>query len=84
MGSDYGEPILLVYECIGFGKEEVPTYNKLNLKDSLKKAAKRLRIPLSNINEVTYNYNAVNVNSSALDNNIPNGGVLTIKLKSQF
>ena len=84
MGSDYGNPILLVYECIGRGREEIATYDKIKIKTSLKKAAKRMGIPLSNINEVTYNYSAVSLNSSALYNNIPNGGVLTIKLKSEF
>ena len=39
---------------------------------------------MDDINEVTYNYNALNLESTALDNNIPNGGVLTIKLKSRF
>ena len=82
MGSDYGNPILLVYECVGRGREEIATYENINLKTSLKKAAKRLGIPLSAINEVTYNYNSLSLNSTALDNNIPNGGVLTIKLKS--
>ena len=84
MGSDYGNPILLVYECVGRGKEEISTYEKLSLKKSLKVAAKRLGIDLNNINEVTYNYSPLDLNSNALQNNIPNGGVLTIKIKSQF
>ena len=81
MGSD-GSPMWIVYECVGIGREEIATYDKINIKSSLKKAAKRLRIPLSSINGVTYNYNIVSLNSTPLDNNIPNGGVLTIKLKS--
>ena len=82
MGSDNGSPMWIVYECVGIGREEIATYDKINIKSSLKKAAKRLRIPLSSINGVTYNYNIVSLNSTPLDNNIPNGGVLTIKLKS--
>ena len=82
MGSDNGTPIWLVYECVGRGREEIATYDKIDIKSSLKKAAKRLGIPLSLINEVTYNYNILSLNSTPLDNNIPNGGVLTIKLKS--
>ena len=84
MGSDYGNPIVLIYESIGKGKEEISTYDRLKLKKSVKEAAKRLGIPMDDINEVTYNYNALNLESTASDNNIPNGGVLTIKLKSRF
>ena len=84
MGSDYGNPIVLIYDCVGKGKEEVSTYDRIKLKISLKTAAKRMGIPMQNINEVQYNYNALNLESTALENNIPNGGVLTIKIKSVF
>ena len=82
MGGDYGNPICLVYECVGYGKQEIATYDRLKLKDSLGKAAKRMGIPLSKINEVQYRYVALSLQSTAMDNNIPNGGVLLIKLKS--
>ena len=81
MGTDYGQQIWLVYECIGHGKEEIVTHEKLSLKYSLKKAAQRMGIPLSKINQIQYMYNPLNLESSALDNNIPNGGIITIKLK---
>ena len=84
MGADYGNRILLVYEWVGRGKEEISTYERINLKSSLKTAARRMGIPLRKINEVTYMYNPLNLNSSAAANNIPSGGVLTIKLKSDF
>ena len=29
MGGDYGNPICLVYECVGYGKQEIATYDKL-------------------------------------------------------
>ena len=82
MGGDYGNPICLVYECVGYGKQEIATYDKLNLRDSLGKAAKRMGIPISRINEVQYRYVTLKLHTTAMDNNIPNGGVLLIKLKS--
>ena len=82
MGQDYGNPIYLVYECIGYGNQQIATYDRIKLKDSLKKAAKRMGIALSSINGVQYRYSTLSLNSTAMDNNIPNGGVITIKLKS--
>ncbi len=81
MGADYGQQMWLVYECVGHGKEEIVTYEKISLKTSLKKAAQRMGIPLSSINQIQYRYNPLNLQSSALDNNIPNGGIILIKLK---
>ena len=82
MGGDYGNPIYLVFECVGYGNQQIQTYDKIKLRDSLNKAAKRMGIALSQINGIQYRYSSLSLNSTAMDNNIPNGGVITIKLKS--
>ena len=82
MGGDYGNPIYLVYECVGYGNQQIATYDKIKLKNSLTQAAKRMGIALSSINGIQYRYSSLSLNSTAMDNNIPNGGVITIKLKS--
>ena len=82
MGGDYGNPIYLVYECVGYGNQQIATYDKIKLRNSLTQAAKRMGIALSSINSIQYRYSSLSLNSTAMDNNIPNGGVITIKLKS--
>ena len=80
--ADLGTPMWVVYECVGSGKEEISTYDRQTLRVSLKKAIKKMGIPLSRIQEISYAYRALSLNSTPLDNNIPNGGVIAIKLKS--
>ena len=42
MGGDYGNPIYLVYECVGYGNQQIATYDKIKLRNSLTQAAKRM------------------------------------------
>ena len=41
-------------------------------------------ITFSQINEVTYTFTPLNINNTIAELKIPDGGVLTIKLKSAF
>ena len=74
----------IVYECVGKGKEDVWTYELSTLRKSLEQAMKKMGITMSEINQVTYSFTELNINNTVKDLQIPNGGVVTIKLKSTF
>ena len=79
--EDRGRKLWLTFECVGKGREDVWTYEKSELRESLKKAARKMGITFSQINEVTYTFTPLNINNTIAELNIPDGGVLTIKLK---
>ena len=83
-GEERGRRLILVYECIGKGKEEISTYENVELKQSLKLAMKKMRITFPEIQQVSYSYAALNIDNTIQQLNIPDGGVLTIHLKSTF
>jgi hypothetical protein len=43
-----------------------------------------MKIEMKAINAVKYLYNPININNTVKELNIPNGGVITIHLKSTF
>ena len=79
--EDRGRKLWLTFECVGKGREDVWTYEKSELRESLKKATRKMGITFSQINEVTYTFTPLNINNTIAELNIPDGGVLTIKLK---
>ena len=79
-----GQKQWIVYECVGKGKEDVWTYELSPLRKSLEQAMKKMGITMSEINQVTYSFTELNINNTVKDLQIPNGGVVTIKLKSTF
>ena len=79
---DKGRKLWLAYECVGKGKEDVWTFENSPLRESLKIATKKMEITFSQINEVTYRFEPLNINNTIQQLNIPEGGVITIKLKS--
>ena len=80
--EEIGNKQWLTYECVGKGKEDVWTYDSKMLRDSLEEAIKKMGIKLSEINQVTYQYTLLSINNTVRELNIPNGGVIAIKLKS--
>ena len=78
---DKGRKLWLAFECIGKGKEDIWTYEKSPLREPLLKVIKIMGINFAQINEVTYKYDPLNINNTIQQLNIPEGGVLTIKLK---
>ena len=54
------------------------------LRKSLEKAMKKMGITMKEINQVTYSFTDLNINNTVKELRIPNGGVVTIKLKSTF
>ena len=79
--KEKGRKLWLAFECIGKGKEDIWTYEKSPLREPLLKVIKIMGINFAQINEVTYKYDPLNINNTIQQLNIPEGGVLTIKLK---
>jgi hypothetical protein len=82
--EDRGRQQWITYECVGKGKEDVWTYEELQLRDSLEKAIKKMGITIPEINQVSYQYISLDINKTVRELGIPNGGVISIKLKSSF
>jgi hypothetical protein len=82
--EDRGQKLWITYECVGKGKEDVWTYELAELRESLQKAMKKMGIIMKEINQVTYSFTDLNINNTVQELGIPNGGVVTIKLKSTF
>ena len=82
--EDRGQKLWITYECVGKGKEDVWTYEFAELRESLQKAMKKMGITMKEINQVTYSFTDLNINNTVQELGVPNGGVVTIKLKSTF
>ena len=82
--EERGQKLWITYECVGKGKEDVWTYELSALRESLEKAMKKMGITMKEINQVTYSFTDLNINNTVKELRIPNGGVVTIKLKSTF
>ena len=82
--EERGQKLWITYECVGKGKEDVWTYELAELRKSLEKAMKKMGITMKEINQVTYSFTDLNINNTVKELRIPNGGVVTIKLKSTF
>ena len=84
MGSDHGNPIMLVFDCISLGKHEIQTYDGYKLKTVLKTLSKRINTPVSKIASVNYNYSPLNNNSTISQLGLNSGAVLQVKFKDNF
>jgi len=74
----------IAFECTGKGKEDIWTYVDDELRVSLVKAIKKMGITMGEINQVLYSYNELNINKTVSELDIPDGGVVLIKLKPTF
>ena len=81
---DKGRQQWVTYDCVGKGKEDIITNEFSEVRESLEKAMKKMGITMKEINAVTYSYNPLNINNTVFDCGIPNGGILTIQLKSTY
>ena len=79
-----GKKLYIKYDCVGKGTEEILTRETAKLRESLEKATKRLGITFKEINEVSYSFEPINIEKTIKELGIPNGGVISIKLKSTF
>ena len=79
-----GKSLWITYECVGKGEETFITYELIELRESLEKAMKKMGIKMREIKQVTYCYEPLNINDTIKELKIPNGGVVTIQLKSTF
>ena len=76
-----GEPIILVFDCISFGKHEIKTCDGVKLKRALDILSKRINIPSSKIKTVLYQYTELNKNTLIKYLGLSSGAVLTVKFK---
>ena len=79
-----GEKIKIAYDCVGKGKMEILTFDKVKLESSLKKYISEKKINMGDIKEVCYNYDPIDYKKSAKELGITQGAVITLKLKSDF
>ena len=79
-----GKKIDIYFDCVGKSQEKIRIGNKAKLRVPLKEATKKWEITLSEINEVQYGYNPININKTIEELNIINNGTVMIKLKSTF
>ena len=80
MGSDQGNPIQLVFDCVSLGTHEINTYDGVKLKNVLKTLSKRINTPVKQIGDVSYNYSALNKNCTLSELGLKSGAVLSVKL----
>ena len=79
-GGDDGKPILLVFDVLGYGTHEISTMDGLKLKTVLEELARRIRVRPSRIGDVQYRYGMLDRSKKIKDLNIPNGGVISVKI----
>ena len=84
IGCGKGNKIKINYDCIGKGKLEISTFQGSALDRSLNIYVREKYINKGDINAVCYNYDPIDTKKSAKQLGIPEGAVLTIKLKSDF
>ena len=81
MGFDYGQPIMLVFDCIAKGKHEINTTDGLTLNSVLKTLSRRINTPLYQIGDVSYNYTPLNKGATIRNLGLRSGAVLSVKFK---
>ena len=79
-----GKKIDIYFDCVGKSQEKIHIGNKAKLRVPLTKVIDKWGITISEINEVQYGYNPVNINKTIEELNIINNGTVMIKLKSTF
>ena len=79
-----GKKIDIYFDCVGKSQEKITVGIKAKLRLPLEKATEIWGITFSEINEVQYGYNPVNINKTIEELNIINNGTVMVKLKSTF
>ena len=79
-GDNEGKPIVLVFDCISYGKHEINCMDGLTLKKVLGELSRRIRLPQSKIVDVQYRYESLNKAKKIRELNLPNWAVLLVKL----
>ena len=79
-----GQKKIITYDCIGKGRINFVVYEDEKLRESLVKYIKDNGITMNEVNEVSYSFSPLDINKTIEELGIPNGAVLTIKLKSKF
>ena len=82
--EERGRKINIYFDCIGKSQEKIHIGNKAKLRVPLEQVIDKWGITISEINEVQYGYNPVDINKTIEDLNIINNGTVMIKLKSTF
>ncbi len=80
---DEGQPIKLVFDCISYGKNEINTGDELKLKSALNKLSKIINVPTSDMIQVLYNYELLDINRTVKELGLPNGAVITVKFRTE-
>ena len=80
---DEGQPIKLVFDCISYGKNEINTGDELKLKSALNKLSKIINVPTSDMIQVLYNYELLDINRTVKELGLPNGAVITVKFRNE-
>ena len=74
----------IIYDCVGKAQESYIVSENEQLSKSLEKYMKKNEIVMKEINELSYNYEPIDKKKIIKELGIPDGGVVTIKLKSKF
>ena len=72
-----GKPIVLVFDCISYGKHEINCMDGLTLKKVLGELSRRIRLPQSKIVDVQYRYESLNKAKKIRELNLPLGGSIS-------
>ena len=79
MGNESGNEVMLVLDCISYGKHEIQIRDGVKLKKIIQKLASRINVPVSKIREVLYNYSPLDKNRTISELGLKSGSVLLVK-----
>ena len=79
-----GNKQTIIYDCTGKGQDSILVSENEKLSRSLEKYMKKNDITMKEINELSYNFNQIDKGKTIKELGIPDGAVVTIKLKSKF
>ena len=78
---DPGARLWIAFECFGRPTVDITTRENDELRKPFTKAIRLMGLQMIQINYVFYGYNILDINRTIRELGIPNGGVITIKLK---
>ena len=81
--EEEGNPIVLVFDAVQKGKHEINTLDGIRLKKILNILSKRIDTPVSDITNILYNYNTLDLNRTASQLGLPSGAVILVKFKEK-
>ena len=77
------EPIILIFDCISYGRQEIKTTKTLKLSQVKRELASRLGIPPEDIKEIKYMYEPLDQNRKIKELGLLSGCVLLVKFKEK-